>query len=156
MTLTLDVTGDAVFNGFEAFVAQVLEEVRLKGQLAMADAYYGIVMANFGSAGFDRPWAWPPLSPAYAKRVGRTFATLYVTGALKDTVQKDISNPEVYMVSMGNTATVPYALAHHYGVAENNLPARRVFPMFYDDSMTDKTADLVEKAARAAVREALA
>lgn len=160
MNITLDIES-ASLDEFFSSCERRLQEAAMAGQRAMTEAFHGVVLANFGSTGFDRPWDWQALSPKYAKRVGRGFATLYVTGALKSTVQAD---PEAGTVSMGNAAGVPYALAHHHGHPGNfgwtqpgsgDLPARRVFPLDEADQVTDKTRKLVEEAGIAAVKEAL-
>lgn len=134
---------------------KVFDSLRQPAQAAMADVYKGVVDANFGSEGFDRPWPWEPLSPPYSKRVGRDFATLFVSGALKATVEKDSSDAEASSVSMGNTGLVAYAMAHHHGYSKNNLPARRVFPLTEDNSTTDKTMRLVTQAACEAIERSL-
>ena len=124
---------------------------------------HGIVLANFGSTGFMRSQDWQMLSKDYARKVGRSFATLFVTGALKGTVVKDGTNPGGATVSMGNTGLVPYALAHHHGNPGNfgftvpgsgDLPMRRVFPMDpANDQVTAEAAELVTRAAEAKVKE---
>jgi hypothetical protein len=147
--ITVNVTVNVNFG-------DTLDRLRQPAQEAMADTYKGVVDANFGSVGWDRPWTWEALSPRYAKKVGRPFATLFVSGALKDSVSKESANPEAATVTMVKTSYVPYSLAHHYGYPENNLPARRVFPMNEDGTVTDRTARVVTQAARQAVKEALA
>jgi hypothetical protein len=149
----------------EAALRSKAEALRVPVQSAMADAFKGIVDANFGSAGLMRPEPWQQLSKDYARKVGRAFATLYVTGALKDTVYKDASDPDAGKVGMTNTGAVPYALAHHNGFPPNfgfttpgsgELPARRVFPVdVYTEKVTGEAAKLVEQAACAKVKELL-
>lgn len=97
-----------------------------------------ITLANFGSTGLARPWPWWPLSPAYARQVGRLYATLFVSGALYRSVKK---NDELLKstVSISNQ-DVPYALAHHYGYPKGTmrhpgLPARRVLPIDWTDEV---------------------
>lgn len=145
-------------------VARALEGLRQPVQEAMADGMFGIVEANFGSTGLMRPWDWQPLSQAYAKKVGRSFATLHVTGALKSTLQKDASDPDSAKVSMGNNGLVRYALAHHHGNPGNfgwtqpgsgELPARRVFPIDEADNVTPEAVRIVVRKAKDAVKEAL-
>lgn len=126
-------------------------------QGAMRDRFYEMVMSNFGVAGADRPWHWQPLSPAYAKKVGRDIATLYVSGALKDSVMKggEGSGTAGATVSMSDSS-VPYATAHHRGVPENRgsvrrgLPARRVFPLTSANNVMPYTREQVVEAARSA------
>lgn len=104
-------------------------------------------MENFGASGVDRPWAWAPLSPAYAKKVGRSYATLVVTGALRNSVKKT-EGQDCAVVSMSDS-DVPYATRHHRG--SGNLPARRVFPLNEDGSPTAGVQEAVAAAAQKAV-----
>ena len=148
-----------------AAIARKLGEVRQPVQAAMADTFFGVVESNFGSTGWDRGNDWQRLSPRYAKKVGRTLATLFVTGALKATLQKESNGEGAATVSMGNTGQVPYALAHHHGSPGNfgwtqpgsgDLPARRVFPLNpFNDEVNDRTKRLVEQAAKLAVKGVL-
>ena len=154
---SLDQMNSALRDQFDA--------LRVPVQGAMADAFKGIVDANFGSTGLMRPNDWQPLSKDYARKVGRTFATLFVTGALKDTVQKDGVSPDGATVSMGNTGLVPYAMAHHQGSPPNfgftvpgsgELPSRRVFPLDqYRDEVTPEAVELVEMSAVTKLKEIL-
>lgn len=109
-------------------VERQLWMVRSEVQLAMAVALESVVLDNFGSVGIDRPWPWAPLSPAYAKKVGRSYATLEVTGAMKQAVTVGNDDPEMSTVSLSDS-DVPYSTSHHFGAAKSNLPARRVFPV---------------------------
>lgn len=99
---------------------------------------HAITLGNFGTFGLARPWPWWPLSPAYARQVGRLYATLFVSGALYRSVKK---NDELLKstVSISNQ-DVPYALAHHYGYPKGTmrhpgLPARRVLPIDWTDEV---------------------
>jgi phage gpG-like protein len=153
MTFSATISPESIAS-FSTAVKSRLEAARQPVQAAMAETLFNVVDANFGSVGWDRPFEWAPLSPSYAKKVGREFATLFVTGALKATLEKE-SGPEVASVSMGNSSQVPYALAHHYGVAQNNLPARRVFPLDESGKVTDKTVAVVIQSAKAALKGVL-
>ena len=153
---SLEAMRSAVGKAYEAVRPTVIE--------AMTHAFHTIVLNNFGSSGPMRPLGWQKLSPKYAKKVGRDFATLYVTGQLKETVKADASNPECGIVSMGNTAAVPYAMAHHHGNPGNfgwtqpgsgDLPARRVFPLdMVNDEVTPEAKKVVVQAAQQAVQGA--
>lgn len=165
-SLTFEVDGGAV-DAFAAAVERRLDAAQAAGRAAMTLAFHGVVDANFGSTGFDRPFQWMPLSDTpsgrrYQRRVGRSFATLLETGALKGTLRADEAAGEV---SMANTGTVRYAVAHHHGNPPNfgwvargrgELPARRVFPLDPStEQVTPRTAALVTRAAADAAREAL-
>lgn len=134
-------------------VIEALDGLREPVQSAMADAMYGIVMGNFGESGLMRPWEWQALSSAYAKRVGRTYATLYVTGALKSTVTKS-SDSEAGRVGMANSGLVPYAMRHHKG--DDIMPSRRVFPLDSGNDVLQEAVKIVQEAACAKVQEVFA
>lgn len=100
-----------------------------------------VTKQNFGETGLARPSDWKLLSAKYAKRVDRPFATLVLTtgnfakgpfGTLKKSFLKQ---------SNSNTATLTnlsrYADAQMFGVEENNLPPRQVYPINQDGSLTD-------------------
>ncbi len=155
MSSTLDIrlepnSQDLLDMGAE--VERHFESIKLEVQAAMAAAFYEIVMGNFGTIGTDRPWDWSPLSPAYARKVGRSYATLHVTGALQASVKQDATSPDAASVSMSD-ADVPYATAHHYGVPGRNLPARRVFPLDLAGHVTQFSSDYVVDAAKTKLRE---
>jgi len=114
---------DSSVSDFEAQALALFESKREPLELAMAKRFHEMTLSNFGVAGVDRPVHWKELSPAYAAKVKRTIATLYVSGSLKGAVHQE--GNEVF-VSNGE---VPYALAHQYGYAPNNLPARPYFPI---------------------------
>ena len=162
MTYTLSIDPQDLAK-FESSIRAKLEAARQPVQAAMAGVMETIVLNNFGSTDFMRPWEWQPLSPAYAKKVGRPFATLLVTGALKSTVRKNDTDPEGASVTMSNTGDVPYVMAHHNGYPGNfgwteqgsgELPARRVFPMEpYADTVIPEAVDLVTQAAVAKIKE---
>ena len=164
MNATIQIS-PASLRSFEADLARRLAAARQPVQAAMADTFFGVVESNFGSTGWDRGNDWQRLSPSYAKKVGRTFATLLVTGALKATLQKESNGEGSATVSMGNTGQVPYALAHHHGRPSNfgwtqpgsgELPARRVFPLNpFNDEVNDRTKRLVEQAAKLAAKGVL-
>lgn len=162
MTCSLNIEPGSL-EAMEGAVKAAFEAVKQPVHEAMTGAVHTVVLNNFGSSGPLRPFDWQPLSEKYARKVGRTFATLYVTGALKDTVRKDVT-AEAGVVSMSNTGMVPYAMAHHHGNPGNfgwtmpgsgELPARRVFPLDpMSDEVMPEVEKLVEQAARQAIKEA--
>jgi hypothetical protein len=101
-------------------VSAIFDEVKEPTQNAMAQTFEFCVMRNFGFTGFERPNEWPLLSPAYAKRVGRTVATLELTGAMEAELKT-----EGNVVSLSDE-TVKYALKHENAIG---VPRRSVFPM---------------------------
>jgi phage gpG-like protein len=136
---------------FTVELKQTLNRLKSPVVEAMRDRAYEIVLSNFGIAGPDRPWPWAPLAEstkrAYRRRkppVTREYASLELTGALKASLKKEPVRDGAASVSMDD-AEVPYATAHHYGT--KNMPARRVFPIRRDDSVTDWTREQVKQAA---------
>lgn len=134
-----------------------LDDVQLPVQQGMAEQFKDIVMSNFGPTGVDRPAVWPPLSDrsevgrAYIKKVGRTFATLYETGAMAGAVRKtdELFASEVSL----SDSDCPYASRHHTGTTK--LPRRRVFPIRDDESITPYSKEAVMDAAKQVVQEVL-
>lgn len=135
-------------------VGRQLWQLRSDAQLAMAQAFESIVLGNFGEVGIDRPISWAPLSPAYAKKVGRTFATLEVSGALKAAVTVDNSNLDYSRVFITKDNVV-YALAHQYGNPKGNLPARPYFPIENTGELTPFAKSEVMNAALQTIQEGL-
>ncbi len=139
-------------------VAQELERkielMRSDVQLAMAEAFEETVLNNFGPVGEDRPFDWPPLSPAYAKKVGRTYATLYVTGAMKQAVKIESAMESADVVLSDSDCA--YATPHHkLSAAPPGLPTRRVFPIDEANEVTPMTTAKVVNAADEALRRML-
>jgi len=151
MNVTININIEVNVNVFLGPVIERLESIRQPVQSAMADAYCGVVLENFGASGVDRPWAWAPLSPSYAKKVGRSYATLVVSGALKNSVKKT-DGRECSTVSMSDS-DVSYATRHHHG--GGNLPARRVFPIREDGSSTPGVVEAIVGVAQQKVAEVL-
>jgi hypothetical protein len=145
MTYTLDIPSSEIGRVAQELQRKI-ELVRSDVQLAMAEAFEDTVLNNFGPVGEDRPFDWPPLSPAYAKKVGRTFATLYVTGSMKQAVKID-SQMESADVVLAD-ADCAYATPHHaLRVASPGLPTRRVFPIDEANEVTPYTFRKVVDAA---------
>lgn len=121
-----------------------LSDLKHQLQRAMAKRLLWCVHQNFGGAERFVTKPYPPLSEKYAERVGRSFATLYVTGALKNSVQIFEQGEEV---SVGLDGSVPYDLVHQYG-GGNNIPARPYFPLDENDDVLPEVQDLVMEAAQ--------
>ena len=128
-----------------------LQFAAMSMQAAMAAAYADVIAGNLGDRGVDRPFPWAPLSPGYARKVGRSHATLYVTGEMARAVKVDDSLGDHSTVSMDSN-DCPYGVAHQYGYPPRNLPARPYFPF---DPTTGRTTpftlELVQQAAEAAL-----
>jgi len=159
MTTTLTIS-EASLAAMQGDIARAVAKARPRVLKAMSDRCYAIIMSNFGIAGPERPWAWEPLSPAYAKSVGRTYATLEVSGALRASVMQGGYEGESTEISMSDSS-VPYTSAHHFGVPRGNrrhpgLPGRRVLPLDERGEVLTWTRSEVHDAARRALAEALA
>ncbi len=115
----------------------VLEKVQEPVQEIMAKAFEDCTRANFGMVGFERPNDWPPLNPIYAMKVGRTYATLEVTGAMKSQLRT-----EGNVVKLTDDE-VQYALRHEKG---RGVPVRSIFPMQGGECMPRTLADVTAAA----------
>lgn len=137
---------------FENRLATRIEEVKQPVQGAMAEKYFEIVRSNFGQFGVDRPIEWAPLSDRsaigreYIKKVGRTYATLFVTGQMESSVGFE-ANEERGRVFVDNSIC-DYAVQHQDGDPSRNLPPRPFFPLENDGSTTQFTQEKVTEAAR--------
>lgn len=126
------------------------EEVKIKVQSAMAETLFNIAWNNFGFDGEDRPTQWPALTEKYAKRVKRSDATLILSEDLIESLKWDGSNADAAVVYNDS----PYAVAHQFGVPENNLPPRPFMPI-QGDGLTPYSEARVIEAAGKALEEAL-
>jgi len=137
MNVALDIAMAPLERQITAQIKSAVDAV----EHAMAVRFHELTLGNFGIAGVDRPIHWAPLSGAYARKVHRQIATLYVTGALKNAIKVERN-----VVSVSND-DVPYALAHQYGYAKGGLPARPYFPIRANGSCMPYTfSQLVEAA----------
>lgn len=136
---------------FEADITARFEEVRIPVQRAMAEQFKDIVISNLGPIGIDRPTQWAPLSNwapyFYAQRVGRSYATLFETGQLLNSITLNAESAEAAVVFVDDDVC-PYAAGHQTGVPDKNLPARPFFPMSPDGTVTSYTTNAVVDAAR--------
>lgn len=147
-------------NQMERDIKDGMKPAIAAAELAMAETFQNCVLANFGPSGPYRPWSgWHPLSPAYAKKVGRTYATLEVSGRLKSSVFMQLNERGNFTVS-ADDSDVPYATAHQYGNPKGNrghpgLPAREYFPMDENNEVTRQVYDLCVNAAQEALERGL-
>ena len=136
MTVTLDIDTSAFASSLEAEFARV----KVPCQAAMADAFAGVVDANFGAAGNagqDRPIEWENLrSKKYAKRVGRTHATLELDGDLRSSVWVLPDAEDAAIVETSHF----YAGTHQFGDPSRNIAERPFFPIIGDE-VTPFTTD---------------
>lgn len=137
----------------QAFYDSVMAEfqkVKVPCQSEMADVFRGVVNANLGDEGITDKPQWDSLQNSrYAKRVGRTEATLRLTagesakvggipGLLYDSTGMDVTNPD--FASVWNSCE--YADNHQEGIT---VPQRRFFPIDGGE-VTEATKDLCVEA----------
>jgi len=127
-----------------------IEAVRPKVNEAMGQRFYELVQGNFGIAGVDRPMAWAPLSPAYAKSVGRQIATLDLTGALRSAIMVGGNMGQGITVSVSNSS-VPYATIHQTGGLR--MPARPYFPIDENGEVLPYTVSQIVEVVAKTLRE---
>lgn len=121
------------------------EEVKVPIQAAMAGRFREIVLQNFGETGTDRPVEWEALrSKRYAKKVGRDYATLYVSGKLMDSVKIDPYNQDGAVVS----TDCKYANTHQWGDESRNIAERPFFPITKEGNITPYAESQVIEAAQ--------
>jgi phage gpG-like protein len=101
-----------------------------------------ITRQNFGSSGPNRSSDWKSLSKRYAKKVGRSYATLDVTGKLFRSFRMTTAAHRYVIVK---TTGIPYASAHQFG--RNNMPWRPFFPIDRYGQLTSYARREVTKAA---------
>lgn len=153
MIARLSIT-NASLAGLERAVKDRIKAAQPKAELAMAETFQECVLSNFGATGKFRPWSgWPPLSPAYAKKVGRDYATLEVSGRLKANVAIELNGAGNFEVTSADDR-VPYATVHQYG-GGNNIPQRQYFPMTDDGQVYRQVEDIVQRAAEDALMKEL-
>lgn len=141
-------------SGLDMLLEQELQAAKIAGQSAMAEKFFELTRENFGSEGIDRRVEWPALSPKYAKRVKRDYATLFLSGDLESSLTWEGSNPEYAEVFSDN----PYAMAHQFGNPSGNLPSRPFMPLTNvaeaeNAELTDFAEAEVLKAAENAISE---
>lgn len=97
----------------------------------MGETLAQLTRENFGATGISRPHEWEALrDERYARKVGRDYATLYVTGDLFNSIecQEPIGNMVTVIAGQGDSER--YASAHQFG--EGKMPERPFFPVVGD------------------------
>ena len=99
-----------------------------------------VTLKNFGAIGLNRPEPWSFLTPDYARRVKRPFATLDLktpTGKFKKRSYDKLKTGFLTDVSQSRatlTNTVLYADVHQFGLGNN--PPRPYYPVTADGYFT--------------------
>jgi hypothetical protein len=151
MNITFNVAAGAL-PALEGFLMEAIEQARPVVNAAMGQRFYELVQGNIGVAGVDRPMSWAPLSPAYARKVGRTIATLNLTGDLRSAIMVGGAEGESVTVSVSDS-DVPYATIHQTGGVR--MPKRPYFPIDDNGKILPYTASEVVAAASKALGEEL-
>lgn len=107
---------DAIIQTFEKERHNILKD--------LGEKFLELTLSNFGANGENRSTPWKSLSKKYAKKVGRSYATLDRTGALKESIKLKITS-EYAIISTSNK----YAAAQAFGYRPRNLPARNFWPI---------------------------
>ena len=142
MNATLVIDEQTFINSVQA----EFDKVKVPCQAAMAQAFRGVVNANLGDAGVQDKPDWSPVTSKYAKRVGRTDATLRLTAT---EAAKVGGIPELLYDSTGVEVTNPDASFVWNGCeyAEKQQDARRFFPIV-NGEVTQATQDVCVDACR--------
>lgn len=141
-TLPLRLVSDTVTPRMLKQARSLAPDNRRRILLAMGAILRDGTIRNIGNSGPDRPNSWPQLSAAYAKRIGRSHATLIMTAAeraregkatglphMRDRISVSSVTPDKATV----TADITYASKHQL-----NRPRRPYFPVKSNNQPTDK------------------
>ena len=101
------------------------QQGRRKLLLSAGQEFLRQIRSNLSTNTKYKEKQWPPLSPKYAKRVGRSQATLKQSGALYRSIQ--MNSPRKNWVEIYTKS--PYAATHFMGDKRRNIPQRNFFPM---------------------------
>ena len=132
---------------FENIISEQLMNVKTSVQGAMAGRFLELTRENFGQSGTNRPIGWENLrSKKYAKRVGRDYATLFLSGELFDSLKIETSSPDHAAVWTENE----YANTHQWGDESRNIANRPFMPLygnaFSSDISNEAKQHLIEAA----------
>ena len=94
----------------------------------VGEAVKQCTLENFGVSGTNRPRVWPPLSKDYARKVKRDYATLDVSGELKNSITVEVAETSI-------VATDEKASYHQLGEGYNK--ERPFFPISKDGELTE-------------------
>src|SRR5690348_8741597 len=81
-TVNLKVVNDGASESFNRAVGYLYPGEKERVLRAVGAKFKLLSIGNFGRTGTDRPEPWKSLSPKYAKKVGRSEATLELSGEL--------------------------------------------------------------------------
>ena len=145
MSITVSIANEELAKMTDAILGAI-ESAQPAVEEHMAKVYCDIVKSNIGDSGPAREIEWAPLVPWYAKKVGRSHATLRVTGELLASIKPVQNTVE---------ANSSYAAAHQEGVLSKNLPRRPFFPMKANNDPTEYAQNAMQNAAADKLSEVL-
>lgn len=155
MNITLQLDS---LDGFGESLMEWAEGIKSPVQSAMAAALLDITLENFGEYSLHRTTEWPALRKAYADRFhgGDTTPTEILTGALKESYQADLGDPEAARVF----SDCPYAADQHNGVSGDGpfqvgVPPRPVLPINESEELDPYAEALIRVAAEQAITDLL-
>lgn len=125
----------------------------------MAESFRDCVLENIGGSERFVREPFHPLSPSYARKVGRSYATLEVSKKLRNWILIGMGDDGSATVEVSNS-DVAYATALQEGVPKGNrthpgLPARPYFPIDEDGTVLPEVAELISDRAREEVERIL-
>ena len=125
MQLNIRKVQDSVTPSLQGIMRSINSNGRRNVLLSAGREFLRITKNNFGAAGKYRDKQWPQLSPAYAKKVGHSNATLVGTGKLRDSIRMNAPRSNYVEIYTTNK----YAAAIAFGNKKRNLPGRQWAPM---------------------------
>lgn len=120
---TIRLLRDEVTPAFQ-LLGNALASAQQQMLAAMGREFLDITLENFTN-GANRPFHWAALSKKYAQKVGRSYATLNVSGLLIGSFQQHTSAHETTISN-----PVVYAGVHQYGY--RHTPPRPYAPVLGD------------------------
>lgn len=141
MQFTIKKLQDDVTKSIKNIKRAISQQGRRKLLTIAGSSFLKMTQDNFGSSGQYRDATWSKLSPAYAKKVGSTTATLLRSKTLKDSIK--MSTPKGNYVEIYSDNA--YVAAHMLGSPKQNIPKRNMFPVQF---LSPSYIKLLEPASR--------
>src|ERR1039458_5348609 len=118
------------FDSVTPAIGNIARAIGVQGRRRMltsvAKKFIEMTHSNFGqSSGKYKEKTGPPLSPAYAKRIGSKQATLHRTGELYNSIKAGSPRNDYIEVYTKNK----YAAVHTLGSRAQHIPRRNFWPM---------------------------
>jgi phage gpG-like protein len=129
LSINIRKTQDSVTSQLQGILRAIGLQGRKRLLIGAGNEFISQIKSNFGQPGGKyKETTWPPLSKAYAKRVGSSTPTLKRTGALQNSFQMNSPRANYIEVFTKNK----YAAAHLFGSKKQGIPKRNFMPIqFY-------------------------